>query len=90
MSDELALLARVSFTGTAMMAPIVLMAVISKGKPSKGIIVISAVAFIIHLLSLAHLVPDAIGGIRLDLLLYLFLVIATLLIVLMKKRVQRV
>ncbi len=45
MSDELALLARVSFTGTAMMAPIVLMAVIKKTKPAKGIILISFLAF---------------------------------------------
>ena len=78
MSDELALLARVSFTGTAMMAPIVLMAVIGKKKPSKGIILISSLALGIYLLSLAGLVPDHIGVLRLDLSLYLFLLVSVL------------
>ena len=80
MSDELALLARVSFTGTAMMAPIVLMAVISKRKPSKGIILISCLALITYLLSLAGVVPDHIGSLRLDLSLYLFLLVSVLMI----------
>lgn len=85
MSDELALLARVSFTGTAMMAPVVLMAVISKEKPSKGFIVISALAFLTYLLSLAKVVPDLIGGLRLDLFLYLFLIISSIALVLIKR-----
>jgi SSS family solute:Na+ symporter len=85
MSDELALLARVSFTGTAMMAPIVLMAVISKGKPAKGFIVISSVAFITYLLSLANVVPDSICGLRLDLSLYGFLLIASILLQLLRR-----
>lgn len=75
MSDELALLARVSFTGTAMMAPIVLMAVIKKGKPAKGIIIISMFALITYLLSLVNVVPNNIGSLRLDLSLYIFLVV---------------
>lgn len=85
MSDELALLARVSFTGTAMMAPIVLMAVIKKGRPPRVIILISFLAFITYLLSLAAVIPDHVGALRLDLALYLFLVIAVLATNLIKK-----
>jgi len=85
MSDELALLARVSFTGTAMMAPVVLTAVIKKSNPAKEIIVISFLAFITYLLSLAGVVPDHIGTLRLDLSLYLFLVVAVSILTLIKK-----
>lgn len=86
MSDQLALLARVSFTGTAMMAPIVLMAVISKGKPAKGFILVSSIALITYLLSLGGMVPESIGGLRLDLCLYLFLIIASSIILIIQKQ----
>jgi SSS family solute:Na+ symporter len=85
MSNELALLARVSFTGTAMMAPVVLMAVISKKKPSRGIILISFLAFIIYLLSVVGVMPDSLGALRLDLSLYLFLIVSVLALLLLKK-----
>jgi SSS family solute:Na+ symporter len=88
MSDQLALLARVSFTGTAMMAPIVLMAVIGKMPPPKGIIAISSGALITYLLSLAGVVPDAIGGLRLDLCLYLALVVASVIAIVIKKYIK--
>lgn len=88
MSDQLALLARVSFTGTAMMAPIVLLAVISKMPPPKGVIVLSSLALITYLLSLAGFVPETLGGLRLDLWLYLVLFAGTLLIVLVKKSLK--
>jgi len=85
MSDELALLARVSFTGTAMMAPIVLLAVIRKTKPERGVILISSLAFVTYLLSLAGVVPDHLGALRLDLALYLFLLVSVLLLTGLKK-----
>jgi SSS family solute:Na+ symporter len=76
MSDELALLARVSFTGTAMMAPVVLMAVIKKTSPPRAIILVSSLAFVSYLMSLIGIIPDHVGSLRLDLFLYLFLIIA--------------
>jgi SSS family solute:Na+ symporter len=78
MSDELALLARVSFTGTAMMAPVVLMAVISKRRPARGIILISFLAFVTYLLSVLGVVPDFVGKLRLDLFLYLVLIVSSI------------
>lgn len=86
MGDELALLARVSFTGTAMMAPIVLMAVIKKSKPAKGVIILSLLAFFTYLLSLANVVPDQIGPLRLDLFLYFFLIITNVTLGYFKKK----
>jgi SSS family solute:Na+ symporter len=85
MSDELALLARVSFTGTAMMAPVVLWAVISRVQPPRGIIIISSLAFVTYVLSLVNVVPDHIGALRLDLSLYLFLIVSSSMVVLIRK-----
>ena len=78
MSDELALLARTSFTGTSMMAPVVLFAVLSKNKPPLAILFFSGTGLIILLLSLFHLIPQEIGGMRIDFLLYIYLAAGTL------------
>ena len=88
MSDELALLARVSFTGTAMMAPIVLMAVIGEKKPARGIILVSFLAFTTYLLSLAGVVPNHVGSLQLDLALYIFLIISTITITYYRRAVR--
>jgi hypothetical protein len=68
-----------------MMAPIVLMAVISKAKPHKEVILISFLAFTTYLLSLAGVLPDHVGELRLDLALYLFLVVSVLGLTALKK-----
>jgi SSS family solute:Na+ symporter len=86
MSDELVLLARVSFTGTAMMAPIVLVAVTMKSRPPRVIILVSFTAFVTYLISLAGVIPDHVGNLRLDLALYAFLAVATGVITTIKKR----
>lgn len=78
MSNEIALLARVSFTGTSMFAPVVLAAVILKDKPGKELIVISLLALLTYLASLAGLLPSVIGSLRLDILLYIILSITTM------------
>ncbi len=68
-SDQIALLARVSFTGTGMMGPLILLGVLSDRKISPAMIWISFAGLIIFLLSLADFVPSMIAGLRLDLLL---------------------
>jgi SSS family solute:Na+ symporter len=78
MSDELALLARTSFTGTSMMAPAVLFAVLSKRKPPPAILFFSGTGLIALLLSLFHVIPSEISGIRLDFLLYIYLAAGSL------------
>jgi SSS family solute:Na+ symporter len=84
MSDELALLARTSFTGTSMMAPVVLFAVLSKGRPPMSILFFSGTGLIALLLSLFHVIPDEFFGIRLDFLLYLYLAAGSLAVVLLR------
>ena len=87
MSDELALLARTSFTGTSMMAPVVLFGVLSKRKPPISILFFSASGLLILILSLFHIVPHEIGGLRLDFLLYIYLAVGSLGVVLLRKPV---
>ncbi len=78
MSDELALLARTSFTGTSMMAPMVLFAVLSKRTPPKAILFFSGTGLLALLLSLLHVIPQEISGVRLDFLLYIYLAAGSL------------
>ncbi len=70
MGDQLALLARTSFTGTSMMAPIVIGALLFD-KPPKVLVLTSLLAFATFLISLAGVIPGQIGMFRLDFLLYM-------------------
>jgi len=72
-SDRLVMLARVSFAGTAMAAPMILAAILRERPPSKWIVVLTAVAIIVFILSLLEIIPAKIGGLRLDLALLLIL-----------------
>lgn len=67
--DQLVLLARVSFTGTALMGPMILLGILSDKKISAGMILSSFLALLIFLGSLAGYVADEFLGIRLDLIL---------------------
>jgi len=69
MGDQLALLARVSFTGTSMMAPVVLSAVIFD-KPPKAMLITSAIALVIILLSTLGLIPSKLLSWNIDFVLY--------------------
>ncbi len=77
MSDELALLARTSFTGTSMMAPLVFVAVLTKEKPPLAVLFFSASGLVILLLSLFHIIPQEVGSFRIDFLLYIYLAVGT-------------
>lgn len=69
MSDQLALLARVSFTGTSMMAPVVLGAVLFS-RPPKMVLLTSTIAMIVILLSTLHFFPARVGAWNMDILVY--------------------
>lgn len=79
-SDELVLLARVSFAGTALLAPMIFTAIFLKKKPGVIIPVMTFTCLIIFILSLLGWIPDQIFRIRMDLLLLVFLGIFTLII----------
>jgi SSS family solute:Na+ symporter len=68
-SDQLVLLARVSFAGTALMGPLILAAVLTRSAPGKEVIVISALGLTLFVLSLLGLIPNNPSGVRIDLLL---------------------
>jgi len=72
-NNQLVLLARVSFAGTAMLAPFILVALLMSRAPGKEVIVATAIALAVFLASVAGLIEDKIGSTRLDLLLILSL-----------------
>lgn len=68
--DQIALLARVSFAGTALMGPMILLGILSDRKVSTLIIYSSFIGLVIFLLSLGGIIPASYFGIRLDLILF--------------------
>lgn len=70
-SDQLVLLARVSFVGSALMGPLILSSVISKKAPGFFVMATTAIALLIFLSSVLGLIPGVVGSIRIDLLLLL-------------------
>jgi SSS family solute:Na+ symporter len=87
-SDQLALLSKTSFTGTAMMAPMVLMAVLSKRKPGNEIVIFTVIALLTFLLSLAGLIPNQINKLNIELALFIALIIFTILSVVIRQIIQ--
>lgn len=88
MSDELVLLARVSFAGTSMIAPVVLGAVIFKNPP-KELIWLSTLALITFVSSLIGVIPDKIAGYPLDFLMYCVLFVITFILMLRHHLTQK-
>ncbi|MFN2126812.1 MAG: sodium:solute symporter family protein, partial [Anaerolineales bacterium] len=86
-SDELVLLARVSFAGTSMLTPVILIGVLSKKTPGKELLVISAMGLLIFLISVFQLIPENIYGIRVDMGLYVILFISTLISIIARKTI---
>ncbi|MGI9270347.1 MAG: sodium:solute symporter family protein [Woeseiaceae bacterium] len=68
-SDQLVLLARVSFAGTALLGPFILGGILMKRAPGIEIIVATGVALLLFLASVVGTIPQMVGSIRLDLLL---------------------
>ena len=89
MSDELVLLARVSFAGTSMIAPVVLGAVIFKNPP-KELIWLSTLALITFLSSLVGIIPSVIAGYPLDFLMYCVLFVITFILMLRHHLTQKI
>jgi SSS family solute:Na+ symporter len=88
-SDELVLLARVSFAGTSMLTPVILVGVLSKKTPGKELLVISAVALFVFLFSVFELIPESIMGMRTDLGLYIILFVITMISIVARGTLQK-
>ncbi|NKB39053.1 MAG: sodium:solute symporter family protein [Gammaproteobacteria bacterium] len=87
-SEEMVLLARVSFTGTALVGPMILTAVLTRRKLGSEILILTATALALFLISLSGLIPTSLLSIRLELLLLLFLTIFISLSVLCRKSLE--
>jgi SSS family solute:Na+ symporter len=85
MGDELVLLARMSFAGTSMIAPIIIIGVIAKKKPGIEILVFSAVSLVVFLLTLFKIIPTQLYHMRIDLTLHTILLIMSLVSVFVRK-----
>lgn len=69
-SDQLVLMARVSFAGTAMLAPLILTGVLCERPNATGLVPATLAALSLFLLSVLGFAPNAIFGWRLDLVLF--------------------
>lgn len=76
-SDQLALLAQVSFAGTALLAPMILAGVLGGYVPGREVVAFTAVGLGLFVLSLTGVLPDMIAGVRMDLGLLVLLGILT-------------
>lgn len=76
-SDQLVLLARVSFNGTALLAPLVLAGVLCEYAPRREVIFAPVLGLALFLASLVGVIPDTLGPVRLDLLLLVVISLVT-------------
>lgn len=67
--NELVMLARLSFAGTAMLAPLILAAVLTPNKAGNEVMFASGTALFLFIGSVFGLIPEAYNGIRIDLIL---------------------
>ncbi len=85
-NDQLVLLARVSFAGTAMLGPLVLAGILSKTPPGVEVIVVTALGVVVFGISSLGVIPASVGAVRMDLLLFAVLGVFTLGSVLYRNR----
>ncbi len=88
-SDQIALLARVSFTGTGMMGPLIILGILSDRKISSYMIWTSLAGLLVFVLSLAGYLPSTVAGLRLDLLLIISLSLLAVIFYLTGKKPAR-
>ncbi len=72
-SDQLVLLARTSFAGTAIMGPLVILGILSKKSMGKFMIIASGLGLAVFVLSESGILPGKVGPFRMDLFLMIVL-----------------
>ena len=75
--EHLVTLALTSFSGTALLAPLILIGLLSKKRPGLLIPVCTIVALVVFVASLAEIIPGRYGEIDIRMFLFLFLAIAS-------------
>ena len=77
-SDQLVLLARISFAGTAMLGPLVILGIISNKTQGVFMIVVSGLGLGAFILSQAGILPGVVGPFRMDLFRMIVLTISAI------------
>jgi solute:Na+ symporter, SSS family len=77
-SDELVLLARISFAGTAMMGPLVILGILSRSPQGAFMIIATGIGLSAFILSQTGIFPDNVGPLRMDLFLMISLTICAI------------
>ena len=77
-SDQLVLLARISFAGTAMMGPLVILGILSSRPQGGFMIVASGLGLMAFILSQAGVLPEMVGTVRMDLFLMMALTLCAI------------
>ena len=72
-SNEFALLARVSFAGTGLLAPMIISAIVTDKKLNMIVVWATALSVVVFILSLLGFIPSQFFGMRLDLILFIVL-----------------
>ncbi|UCG27844.1 MAG: hypothetical protein JSV24_00365 [Bacteroidales bacterium] len=85
-SDQLVLLARVSFAGTSLLAPMIFAAIFLKKSPGIEIVIATLTGLLLFIATLFNIIPSEIGTIRMDLLLLIFLGLFTVVIHFVRNR----
>jgi len=77
-SDQLVLLARISFAGTAMMGPLVILGILSSRPQGGFMIAASGLGLMAFILSQAGVLPEMVGTVRMDLFLMMALTLCAI------------
>jgi len=85
-SDELVMLARISFAGTSLMAPMIFAAIFLQHSPGKIIPFITLTGLIVFVLSQLEWIPGTILNVRMDLFLLILLSVLSAILASIKRR----
>ena len=72
-SDELVLLARLSFSGTAIMGPLIILGILANKPQGLFMVWISLLGLLVFILTQFNILPQKIGLLRMDLLIMIVL-----------------
>ena len=75
-SDVLVLLARLSFSGTAIMGPLIILGIIAEKPQGRFMIWMSLIGLIVFILTQLNVFPQYFGPLRMDLMIMIILGVA--------------
>lgn len=76
--EHLVTLALTSFSGTALLAPLILVGILNKKQPGQLIPVCTVIALGVFILSLINVLPDNVGSVDIRMILFVFMTLAAI------------